>query len=148
MSKIIMINGHSVTFDVENPDASDPHHAPFDEALVEKILNGVTVPNAPAMLDMASNTDTFDFDVPYGNKWVDKGYIDVGYEYPDDGEADGGYVATLGLPTIEPEGTLYSDAVLVQTDIVQGDGEEGAREALSLLLEALPEMFPGIEIER
>ena len=76
-----MINGHSVTFDVENPDASDPHHAPFDEALVEKILNGATVPNAPAMLDMAANTDTFDFDVPYGNKWVDKGYIDVGYEY-------------------------------------------------------------------
>lgn len=77
-----MINGHSVTFDVENPDASDPHHAPFDEALVEKILNGATVPNAPVMLDMAANTDTFDFDVPYGNKWVDKGYIDVGYEYP------------------------------------------------------------------
>lgn len=143
-----MINGHSVTFDVENPDASDPHHAPFDEALVEKILNGATVPNAPAMLDMAANTDTFDFDVPYGNKWVDNGYIDVGYEYPDDGEDDGGYVATLGLPTIEPEGALYSDAVLVQTDIVQGDGEEGARKALSLLLEALPEMFPGIEIER
>lgn len=148
MSKIIMINGHSVTFDVEDPDASDPHHAPFDEALVEKILNGATVPNAPAMLDMAANTDTFDFDVPYGNKWVDKGYIDVGYEYPDDGEDDGGYVATLGLPTIEPEGVLYSDAVLVQTDIVQGDGEEVAREALALLLEALPEMFPGIEIER
>lgn len=143
-----MINGHSVTFDVENPDASDPHHAPFDEALVEKILNGATVPNAPAMLDMAANTDTFDFDVPYGNKLVDKGYIDVDYEYPDDGEDDGGYVATLGLPTIEPEGVLYSDAVLVQTDIVQGDGEEVAREALALLLEALPEMFPGIEIER
>ena len=148
MSKIIMINGHSVTFDVENPDASDPHHAPFDEALVEKILNGATVPNAPAMLDMTANTDTFDFDVPYGNKWVDKGYIDVGYEYLDDGEADGGYVATLGLPTIEPEGALYSDAVLVQTDIVRSDGEEGARKALSLLIEALPEMFPGIEIER
>ena len=148
MSKIIMINGHSVTFDVENPDASDPHHAPFDEALVEKILNGATIPNAPSMLDMVANTDTFDFDIPYGNKWVDKGYIDVGYEYPDDGDADGGYVATLGLPTIEPEGALYSDAVLVQTDIVRSDGEEGARKALSLLLEALPEMFPGIEIER
>ena len=38
-----MINGHSVTFDVENSDASDPHHAPFDEALVEKILNGATL---------------------------------------------------------------------------------------------------------
>lgn len=148
MSKIIMINGHSVTFDVENPDASDPHHAPFDEALVEKILNGATIPNAPSMLDMVANTDTFDFDVPYGNKWVDKGYIDVGYEYPDDGDADGGYVATLGLPTIEPEGALYSDAVLVQTDIVRSDGEEGARKALSLLIEALPEMFPGIEIVR
>lgn len=148
MSKIIMINGHSVTFDVENPDASDPHHAPFDEALVEKILNGATIPNAPSMLDMVANTDTFDFDVPYGNKWVDKGYIDVGYEYPDDGDADGGYVATLGLPTIEPEGALYSDAVLVQTDIVRSDGEEGARKALSLLLEALPEMFPGIKIVR
>lgn len=143
-----MINGHSVAFDVENTDASDPHHAPFDETLVEKILNGATVPNAPVMLDMAANTDTFDFDVPYGNKWTDMGYIDVGYEYPDDGEADGGYVATLGLPTIEPEGALYSDAVLVQTDIVHGDGEEGAREALSMLLEALPEMFPGIEIKR
>ena len=148
MSKIIMINGHSVTFDVENPDASDPHHSPFDEALVEKILNGATIPNAPSMLDMVANTDTFDFDVPYGNKWVDKGYIDVGYEYPDDGDADGGYVATLGLPTIEPEGALYSDAVLVQTDIVRSDGEEGARKALSLLIEALPEMFPGIEIVR
>lgn len=143
-----MINGHSVTFDVENPDASDPHHAPFDEALVEKILNGATIPNAPSMLDMVANTDTFDFDVPYGNKWVDKGYIDVGYEYPDDGDADGGYVATLGLPTIEPEGVLYSDAVLVQTDIVRSDGEEGARKALSLLIEALPEMFPGIKIVR
>ena len=148
MSKIIMINGHSVTFDVENPDASDPHHAPFDEALVEKILNGATIPNAPSMLDMVANTDTFDFDVPYGNKWVDKGYIDVGYEYPDDGDADGGYVATLGLPTIEPEGALYSDAVLVQTDIVRSDGEEGARKALSLLIEALPEMCPGIKIVR
>ena len=52
------------------------------------------------------------------------------------------------MPTIEPEGVLYSDAVLVQTDIVQGDGEEVVREALALLLEALPEMFPGIEIER
>lgn len=143
-----MINGHSVTFDVENPDASDPHHAPFDEALVEKTLNGATIPNAPAMLDIVANTDTFDFDVPYGNKWIDKGYIDVGYEYPDDGKADGGYVATLGLPTIEPEGPLYSDAVLVQTDIVQGDGKEGTREALSLLLEALSEMFPGIKIVR
>lgn len=148
MSKIIMINGHSVTFDVENPDASDPHHAPFDEALVEKILNGATIPNAPSMLDMVANIDTFDFDVPYGNKWVDKGYINVGYEYPDDGDADGGYVATLGLPTIEPEGALYSDAVLVQTDIVRSDGEEGARKALSLLIEALPEMFPGIKIVR
>lgn len=148
MSKIIMINGHSVTFDVENPDASDPHHAPFDEALVEKILNGATIPKAPSMLDMVANTDTFDFDVPYGNKWVDKGYINVGYEYPDDGDADGGYVATLGLPTIEPEGALYSDAVLVQTDIVRSDGEEGARKALSLLIEALPEMFPGIKIVR
>lgn len=143
-----MINGHSVTFDVENPDASDPHHAPFDEALVEKILNGATIPNTPELLDLTAGADTFCFDVPYGNKWADMGYIDVGYEYPDDGGNDGGYVAMLGLPTIEPEGALYSDAVLVQTDIVQGNGEEGAREALSLLLEALPEMFPGIEIER
>lgn len=148
MSKIVTINGHSVTFDVENPDASDPHHAPFDEALVEKILNGAKVPDAPKLLNLASNTDTFDFDVPYGNKWTDMGYIDVGYEYPDDDEVDGGYVATLSLPTIEPEGALYSDAALVQTDIVQEDGEEGAREALSLLLEALQEIFPGIEIER
>lgn len=74
------------------------------------------------------------------------GRYDIIFGNPDDGEADGGYVATLGLPTIEPEGALYSDAVLVQTDIVRGDGEEGAREALSLLLEALPEMFPGIKI--
>lgn len=148
MSKIVEIDGHSVTFDIENPDASDPHHAPFDEALVEKILNGAKIQNAPELIDLTAGTDTFDFDVPYGNKWADIGYIDVGYEYPDDGGTDGGYVAMLGLPTIEPEGALYSDVVLVQTDIVRSDGEEGARKALSLLLDALPEMFPSIEIER
>lgn len=147
MKKVITIDGYDVTFDTENPDASDQHHAPFDSAVIEKVMREAVIPNVDEVADVSVNADTFEFDVPYGNKWVDKGYIDVAFEYSDDENGTDGFVSTLGLPTIEPEGALYADAVLIETSPVSIDGKEGATKAMNLMMKALPLMFPGITID-
>lgn len=146
MKRVVEIDGYDVTFDVMNPDASDPHHDSFDESDVEHVMSHSTIP--PIDIDWSRGIDSFEFDVPpeNRNKWVSCGSVDVGFDYADSDGGMDGFVATVTLPTLNPDSALYSDAVIVQTDPVPIDGKVGAAKAMDILLRALPELFPGIVI--